>query len=80
MCALCALSSFSSQDLVYSSPVDTARKVLIVLRAFLRENEDVEVGGLIRGHFLLILQRLLVEYGASTSGGQFALDASGHVE
>ncbi|XP_076767806.1 meiosis inhibitor protein 1 isoform X1 [Arvicanthis niloticus] len=55
-------------DLVYSSPVDTARKVLIVLRTFLRENEDIEVGGLIRGHFLLILQRLLVEYGASTSG------------
>ncbi|XP_029325796.1 meiosis inhibitor protein 1 isoform X2 [Mus caroli] len=55
-------------DLVYSSPVDTARKVLIVLRAFLRENEDVKVGGLIRGHFLLILQRLLVEYGASSSG------------
>ncbi|XP_063119689.1 meiosis inhibitor protein 1 isoform X1 [Rattus norvegicus] len=55
-------------DLVYSSPVDTAHKVLIVLRAFLRENEDIEVGGLIRGHFLLILQRLLVEYGASPSG------------
>ncbi|XP_028645839.1 meiosis inhibitor protein 1 [Grammomys surdaster] len=55
-------------DLIYSSPVDTARKVLIVLRTFLRENEDIEVGGLIRGHFLLILQRLLVEYGASTSG------------
>ncbi|CAH6791246.1 Mei1 [Phodopus roborovskii] len=57
-------------DLVYSSPLDTARKVLIVLRAFIRENEDIEVGGLIRGHFLLILQRLLVEYGACTSGGQ----------
>ncbi|MEJ1271454.1 meiotic double-stranded break formation protein 1 [Cricetulus griseus] len=56
------------EDLVYSSPVDTARKVLIVLRTFIRENEDIEVGGLIRGHFLLILQRLLVEYGASTSG------------
>ncbi|OBS68826.1 hypothetical protein A6R68_02616, partial [Neotoma lepida] len=49
-------------------PVDTARKVLIVLRTFIRENEDLEVGGLIRGHFLLILQRLLVEYGAPTSG------------
>lgn len=56
--------------------MDTAHKVLIVLRAFLRENEDIEVGGLIRGHFLLILQRLLVEYGASPSGGQFALDKS----
>ncbi|CAO2601509.1 Meiosis inhibitor protein 1 [Lemmus lemmus] len=55
-------------DLVYSSPVDTARKVLVVLGTFIRENEDIEVGGLIRGHFLLILQRLLVEYGTSTSG------------
>lgn len=52
----------------------TARKVLIVLRTFLRENEDVELGGLVRGHFLLILQRLLVECGAPTSGGQFPLD------
>ncbi|XP_045320584.1 meiosis inhibitor protein 1 isoform X2 [Leopardus geoffroyi] len=55
-------------DLIYSSPVDTARKVLIVLRTFLRRNEDVQVGGLIRGHFLLILQNLLVEHGASPSG------------
>ncbi|XP_040346627.1 meiosis inhibitor protein 1 isoform X2 [Herpailurus yagouaroundi] len=55
-------------DLIYSSPVDTARKVLIVLRNFLRRNEDVQVGGLIRGHFLLILQHLLVEHGASPSG------------
>ncbi|XP_025782325.1 meiosis inhibitor protein 1 [Puma concolor] len=55
-------------DLIYSSPVDTARKVLIVLRTFLRRNEDVQVGGLIRGHFLLILQHLLVEHGASPSG------------
>ncbi|KAL1767608.1 meiosis inhibitor protein 1 [Sigmodon hispidus] len=54
-------------DLVYSSPVDTARKVLIVLRTFIRDNEDIQVGGLIRGHFLLILQRLLVEYDAATS-------------
>ncbi|XP_060512201.1 meiosis inhibitor protein 1 isoform X2 [Panthera onca] len=56
------------EDLIYSSPVDTARKVLIVLRTFLRRNEDVQVGGLIRGHFLLILQHLLVEHGASPSG------------
>ncbi|XP_008572694.1 PREDICTED: meiosis inhibitor protein 1 [Galeopterus variegatus] len=55
-------------DLVYSSPVATARKVLIVLRTFLRRNEDVQVGGLIRGHFLLILQHLLVEHGSSPSG------------
>ncbi|XP_077025125.1 meiosis inhibitor protein 1 isoform X2 [Tamandua tetradactyla] len=54
-------------DLVYSSPVDTARKVLIVLRTFLRRNEDVQVSGLIRGHFLLILQHLLVEHGTSPS-------------
>ncbi|XP_045690965.1 meiosis inhibitor protein 1 [Phyllostomus hastatus] len=54
-------------DLIYSSPVDVARKVLIVLRTFLRRNEDVQVGGLIRGHFLLILQHLLVEHGASPS-------------
>ncbi|KAL0625449.1 Meiosis inhibitor protein 1, partial [Plecturocebus cupreus] len=55
-------------DLIYSSPVDTARKVLISLRTFLRKNEDIQVGSLIRGHFLLILQRLLVEHGASPSG------------
>ncbi|XP_055459099.1 meiosis inhibitor protein 1 [Psammomys obesus] len=55
-------------DLVYSSPEGIARKVLIALRTFMRENEDVEVGGLIRGHFLLILQHLLMEYRAATSG------------
>ncbi|XP_058529614.1 meiosis inhibitor protein 1 isoform X2 [Ochotona princeps] len=55
-------------DLIYSSPVDTARKVLVALRTFLRRNEDVQVGGLIRGHFLLILQHLLVEHGACPSG------------
>ncbi|KAM5250926.1 meiosis inhibitor protein 1 isoform 2-T2 [Hipposideros larvatus] len=54
-------------DLIYSNPKDIAHKVLIVLRTFLRRNEDVQVGGLIRGHFLLILQRLLVEHGASPS-------------
>ncbi|KAL6092401.1 hypothetical protein STEG23_031759, partial [Scotinomys teguina] len=55
-------------DLIYSSPTDTARKVLMVLRIFIRESEGMEVGGLIRGHFLIILQRLLVEYGAPTLG------------
>ncbi|XP_008843014.1 meiosis inhibitor protein 1 isoform X1 [Nannospalax galili] len=55
-------------DLVYSSPVDIGRKVLIILRIFLRKNEDIQVGGLIRGHFLLILQQLLVEYPASPLG------------
>ncbi|XP_004484195.2 meiosis inhibitor protein 1 [Dasypus novemcinctus] len=54
-------------DLVYSSPVETACKVLIVLRTFLRRNGDVQVGGLIQGHFLLILQHLLVEHGSSPS-------------
>ncbi|KAM6214789.1 meiosis inhibitor protein 1 [Rhynchocyon petersi] len=55
-------------DLINSSPVDTARKVLIVLKTFLSRNEDVQVNGLIRGHFLLTLQHLLLEYGPSTSG------------
>ncbi|XP_004676485.2 PREDICTED: meiosis inhibitor protein 1 [Condylura cristata] len=55
-------------DLVYSSPVAIARKVLLVLRAFLRRNEGAQVDGLIRGHFLLILQRLLVERDASPAG------------
>ena len=50
--------------------MDIARKVLIVLKTFLRRNEDVQVGGLIRGHFLMILQHLLVEHGSSPSGGQ----------
>ncbi|XP_027729445.1 meiosis inhibitor protein 1 isoform X3 [Vombatus ursinus] len=52
-------------DLVYSSPMDIARKVLTILRTFLKENEDIEVGSLLRGHFLQILQQLLVESGAS---------------
>nr|KAF6496363.1 meiotic double-stranded break formation protein 1 [Rousettus aegyptiacus] len=60
-------------DLIYSSPVDIAHKVLMVLRTFLRRNEDVQVGGLIRGHFLLILQHLLVEHGA------FPSEASGNL-
>ncbi|XP_032202004.1 meiosis inhibitor protein 1 isoform X6 [Mustela erminea] len=63
-------------DLIYSSPVDTARKVVIVLRTFLRKNEDVEVSGLIRGHFLLILQQLLMEHGASPSGAAAVLLSS----
>ncbi|XP_042103733.1 meiosis inhibitor protein 1 isoform X6 [Ovis aries] len=55
-------------DLICSSPVDIARRVLIVLKTFLRRNEDVQVGGLIRGHFLMILQHLLMEHGSSPSG------------
>ncbi|XP_051818169.1 meiosis inhibitor protein 1 [Antechinus flavipes] len=52
-------------DLVYTSPIDVAQKVLKVLRIFLEENEDIQVGSLLRGHFLQILQQLLVESGAS---------------
>ncbi|XP_043823714.1 meiosis inhibitor protein 1 [Dromiciops gliroides] len=52
-------------DLVYSSPVDKARKVLTVLKIFLKENEDIEVGSLLRGHFLQVLQQLLMESGAA---------------
>ncbi|XP_036616179.1 meiosis inhibitor protein 1 [Trichosurus vulpecula] len=52
-------------DLVYSSPVGIARKVLTVLRTFLQEDEDIQVGSLLRGHFLQILQQLLVERGAA---------------
>ncbi|XP_063099777.1 meiosis inhibitor protein 1 [Cavia porcellus] len=62
-------------DLVYSSPVDVAHKILVILKTFLRKNEDIQVSGLIRGHFLLILQQLLVEHGTSPSGasGNLAL-------
>ncbi|KAF4023011.1 hypothetical protein G4228_014761 [Cervus hanglu yarkandensis] len=56
------------EDLICSSPMDIAHKVLIILKTFLRRNEDVQVGGLIRGHFLMILQHLLVEHGSSPSG------------
>ncbi|KAB0385672.1 hypothetical protein FD755_000628 [Muntiacus reevesi] len=59
-------------DLICSSPMDIAHKVLIVLKTFLRRNEDVQVGGLIRGHFLMILQHLLVEHGSSPSGARQA--------
>nr|XP_020838400.1 meiosis inhibitor protein 1 isoform X3 [Phascolarctos cinereus] len=52
-------------DLVYSSPMDIARKVLTILKTFLKENEDIQVGSLLRGHFLQILQQLLVESGAA---------------
>ncbi|XP_074127937.1 meiosis inhibitor protein 1 isoform X2 [Sminthopsis crassicaudata] len=52
-------------DLIYTSPMDIARKVLKLLRTFLEENEDIQVGSLLRGHFLQILQQLLVESGTS---------------
>ncbi|NWI09296.1 MEI1 protein, partial [Crypturellus soui] len=48
-------------DLVCSSSVDVARKVLVTLRSFLERNEDVLVCDLLRSQFLQILQQLLVE-------------------
>ncbi|KFR08941.1 Meiosis inhibitor protein 1, partial [Nipponia nippon] len=48
-------------DLVCSSPVEVAWKVLMTLRTFLERNEDVLVCDLLRSQFLQILQQLLVE-------------------
>nr|XP_009663569.1 PREDICTED: meiosis inhibitor protein 1 [Struthio camelus australis] len=48
-------------DLVCSSSVDVARKVLVTLRSFLERNEDVLVCDLLRSQFLQVLQQLLVE-------------------
>ncbi|XP_010222804.1 PREDICTED: meiosis inhibitor protein 1 [Tinamus guttatus] len=48
-------------DLVCSSSVDVAQKVLVTLRSFLERNEDVLVCDLLRSQFLQILQQLLVE-------------------
>ncbi|XP_051492886.1 meiosis inhibitor protein 1 [Apus apus] len=48
-------------DLVCSSPVEVAWKVLMTLRTFLERNEDVPVCDLLRSQFLQILQQLLVE-------------------
>ncbi|NXA39432.1 MEII1 protein, partial [Eudromia elegans] len=48
-------------DLVCSSSVDVAQKVLVTLRSFLERNEDVLVCDLLRSRFLQILQQLLVE-------------------
>ncbi|KAF1418818.1 Meiosis inhibitor protein 1, partial [Spheniscus magellanicus] len=48
-------------DLVCSSSVDVAWKVLMTLRTFLERNEDVLVCDLLRSQFLQILQQLLVE-------------------
>ncbi|KAM6301677.1 meiosis inhibitor protein 1 [Podargus strigoides] len=48
-------------DLVCSSPVEVAWKVLMTLRTFLEKNEDVLVCDLLRSQFLQILQQLLVE-------------------
>ncbi|OPJ68992.1 meiosis inhibitor protein 1 isoform A [Patagioenas fasciata monilis] len=48
-------------DLVCSSSVEVAWKVLVTLRIFLERNEDVLVCDLLRSQFLQILQQLLVE-------------------
>ncbi|NXS57206.1 MEII1 protein, partial [Brachypteracias leptosomus] len=48
-------------DLVCSSSVEVAWKVLMTLRTFLERNEDVLVCDLLRNQFLQILQQLLVE-------------------
>ncbi|KAM6321189.1 meiosis inhibitor protein 1 [Aegotheles albertisi] len=48
-------------DLVCSSSVEVAWKVLMTLRIFLERNEDVTVCDLLRSQFLQILQQLLVE-------------------
>ncbi|NXO59040.1 MEII1 protein, partial [Aramus guarauna] len=48
-------------DLICSSSVEVAWKVLMTLRTFLERNEDVLVCDLLRSQFLQILQQLLVE-------------------
>ncbi|XP_027740818.1 meiosis inhibitor protein 1 isoform X2 [Empidonax traillii] len=53
-------------DLVYSSSVKVAWKVLMTLRTFLERNEDVLVCDLLRSRFLQILQQLLVESSSAT--------------
>ncbi|KFO84616.1 Meiosis inhibitor protein 1, partial [Buceros rhinoceros silvestris] len=53
-------------DLVCSSSVEVAWKVLTTLRTFLERNEDVLVCDLLRSQFLQILQQLLVENSSAT--------------
>ncbi|XP_058276205.1 meiosis inhibitor protein 1 isoform X4 [Hirundo rustica] len=53
-------------DLVCSSSVEVAWKVLMTLRTFLEINEDVLVCDLLRSQFLQILQQLLVESSSAT--------------
>ncbi|NXU12841.1 MEII1 protein, partial [Pardalotus punctatus] len=53
-------------DLVCSSSVEVAWKVLMTLRTFLERNEDVLVCDLLRSRFLQILQQLLVESSSAT--------------
>ncbi|XP_019371351.1 PREDICTED: meiosis inhibitor protein 1 [Gavialis gangeticus] len=53
-------------DLVCSSSVEVAHKVLMTLKVFLKRNEDVLVCDLLRSQFLQILQQLLVESSSAT--------------
>ncbi|NWI41086.1 MEII1 protein, partial [Picathartes gymnocephalus] len=53
-------------DLVCSSSVEVAWKVLMTLKTFLERNEDVLVCDLLRSRFLQILQQLLVESNSAT--------------
>ncbi|XP_032543215.1 meiosis inhibitor protein 1 isoform X1 [Chiroxiphia lanceolata] len=53
-------------DLVCSSSVKVAWKMLMTLRIFLERNEDVLVCDLLRSRFLQILQQLLVESSSAT--------------
>ncbi|XP_030913624.1 meiosis inhibitor protein 1 [Geospiza fortis] len=55
-----------ADDLVCSSSVEVAWKVLLTLRTFLERNEDVLVCDLLRSRFLQILQQLLVESSSAT--------------
>lgn len=57
------------QDLVSSSSVEVAWKVLMTLRTFLERNEDVLVCDLLRSRFLQILQQQLVESSSATLQG-----------
>ncbi|NXK69822.1 MEII1 protein, partial [Sylvietta virens] len=53
-------------DLVCSSSVEVAWKVLMTLRTFLERNQDVLVCNLLQKRFLQILQQLLVESSSAT--------------
>lgn len=64
---MCVL--FPWQDLVCSSSVEVAWKVLMTLRTFLKRNEDVLVCDLLRSRFLQILQQLLVECSSASLQG-----------
>lgn len=62
-----------SQDLVCSSSVEVAQKVLMTLKTFLEKNEDVFVCDLLRSQFLQILQQLLVESSSASLQGDSPL-------